>query len=177
MGIEFPSYFNLGLVLLFFLVSFLWEYSVLTRKYEGELKFRSIKRKIELGGFIFAIAWTLFIWLSNGYFTYYILIFWCVPVANILIYPIYRIKRPTTIYIDKRNLILNNRWPQKRDLKELSNIRFDRFSKILKLEFTNKASIQINSNEYKIDDVKLLLETLINKSEHQVKIPKNYIMK
>jgi len=174
MEIEFPPVFNIVLVSLFFVISFLWEYSVTKKDYEADFKFRSIKKTIGLSGIIFALAWTLLLIYSNGYFTYYILIFWCIPVAELGVYFIYKTKKPYTLFINGNILTLNKLWTQKRNLTELNQIQFDRFSKNLKLDFNSKSGISIRTTEYETNDIKELLEIMINNSEYKVSIPQNY---
>ena len=83
-------------------------------------------------------------------------------------------KKPFTLFIKDSELILNNRWNQKRDLTELTQIRFNRFSKNLKLDFKSKSEISIKITEYKTDDIQKFLEILIEKSENNVFVPNNY---
>ncbi|MGJ8734593.1 MAG: hypothetical protein ACSHW4_15665, partial [Cellulophaga sp.] len=57
---------------------------------------------------------------------------------------------------------------------ELTQIRFDRFSKNLKLDFKSKSEISIKTTEYRTDEIQTLLGILIEKSENEVFIPNNY---
>jgi len=71
-------------------------------------------------------------------------------------------------------LILNKNWTQKRNLSELTQIQFDRFSKNLKLDFKSNSGVSIKTTEYKTDEIQTLLGILIEKSENEVFIPNNY---
>ncbi|TLG99004.1 hypothetical protein BZARG_03590, partial [Bizionia argentinensis JUB59] len=83
-------------------------------------------------------------------------------------------KKPYTLFIKDNELILNNRWTQKRNLNELTQIQFDRFSKNLKLDFKSKSTVTIKTVEYNVEDIEKLLEIMIEKSENNVFIPQNY---
>ena len=87
---------------------------------------------------------------------------------------IYKKKKPYTIFIKGNVLILNRRWNLKRNLTELTQIKYDRFSKNLKLDFKTKREVSIKSTEYKTDEIQRLLEILIEKSENNIFVPDNY---
>mgnify|MGYP006151248227 CR=1 FL=1 len=86
---------------------------------------------------------------------------------------IYKKKKPFTLFIKDNELILNKPWTQKRNLTELTQIQFDRFSKNLKLDFKSKSGVSIKTTEYKTDEIQTLLGILIDKSENEVSIPNN----
>ena len=86
-------------------------------------------------------------------------------------------EKPFTVFIKDNELILLKYGTKKRNLKELTQIRFDRFSKILKLDFKSESKVSIKATEYKPDDIKKLLGILIEKSENDVFTPQNYTLK
>jgi hypothetical protein len=164
------------LVVLILLVSVLWEYSVLNKNYESDFKMQSQRKVIGIFEFINAVTWTLLLRFKHydKNMIFLILMFWTFPFTELIISLIYKKKKPYTIFIKGNELILNKRWMQKRNLIELTQIRFDRFSKKLKLDFKSKSRISIKTTEYKTDDLQTLLKILINKSEYDVFIPNNY---
>ena len=177
METEFPITLNILLVVLIFLTSFFWEYSALNNNFESDFKIRSQRKKIGIFDFVNAIIWTgiLVFWDYNSDSLIFLaLIFWSFPIVGLIMRFIYKKKKPFTLFIKDNELILSNRWTQKRNLTELTQIRFDRFSKNLKLDFKSKSEISIKTSEFNVDDIQKLLEILIAKSENNVFIPNNY---
>lgn len=177
MNTEFPFIIKILLVALIFLTMFMWEYSIFNKRYVADFKLRSQRKTFGIFDFFNVIFWSLFLWFgySNNKNIYFlILIFWCSTLVELVMWFIYKKKKPYTIFIKDKVLILNERWTQKRNLTELIKIKFDRINKNLKLEFKSKSSVSIKTSEYKSDDIKTLLEVLIKKSENAVSIPKNY---
>ena len=89
---------------------------------------------------------------------------------------VYRKKQPYTIFINDNNLILNTPWKKERDLSELTEITFDRFSKDLELSFKTKSDITIQTKEYNSHEIDKFIEIIVSKSANNVCIPKNYIL-
>ena len=177
METEFPLVLNCALVVSILLTTVLWEYSVLNKNYQSDFKMRSQRKIIGIFELINAIAWTLLLSFSNDIYKeiiFLILIFWTFPITELIMWFIYKKKKPFTLFIKDNELILNKRWTQKRNLTELTQIRFDRISKNLKLDFKSKSGISIKTTEYKTDEIQTLLGILIEKSENEVFIPNNY---
>tara|TARA_R110002111_G_scaffold250117_1_gene314329 strand:+ start:60 stop:671 length:612 start_codon:yes stop_codon:yes gene_type:complete len=177
---EFPLALNIALIVLIFLTLFLWEYSVLNKSYNCDFKIRSQRKKVGILEFVNALIWTIFLWSmndDNNGLVFLISIFWTFPIAQLIMWFIYKKKKPFTLFINNNELILNNRWTQKRNLTELTKIRFDRFSKNLKLVFKSKSEVSIKTTEYKADDIQKLLDILIEKSEYDVFVPQNFELK
>ena len=177
METEFPLALNIALVVSILMTTILWEYSVMNKNYESELKMRSQRKVFGIFEFINAIAWTLLLWFGNDNYRnilFLIFIFWTFPITDLIMWFIYKKKKPFTLFIKNNELILNKRWTQKRNLTELTQIRFDRFSKNLKLDFKTKSEISIKTTEYKTDEIQTLLGILIEKSENEIFIPNNY---
>ena len=176
MGTEYPLAINILLIVLIFTTSFLEDYELLNIEYESDFKIRSQTKKIR--GFSLAIAsyWTTLLILNDNYknVIFIILIFWIDSIVEFIIYFIYNSKKPFTIFIKDNELILNKRWNPRRNITELTQIQFDRFNKNLKLDFKSKSGISIKTSEYKSEDIEKLLAILIEKSENNVTIPKNY---
>ncbi|AUC81039.1 hypothetical protein [Lacinutrix sp. Bg11-31] len=173
---EFPLALNILLIVLIFLTSFLEDYAILNNDYESDFKIRSQTKKISIFSFVIASFWTTLLIINDNYSNviFIILIFWVHSIVEFIMHFIYNAKKPFTIFIKDNELILNKRWHPKRNLNELTQIQFDRFSKNLKLDFKSKSEISIKTTEYNADDIQKLLEILIEKSENNVFIPNNY---
>ncbi|MEL0651210.1 hypothetical protein V6246_07220 [Algibacter sp. TI.3.09] len=174
---EFPLALNITLVILILLTPVLWEYSFFSKSYEADFKMRSQRKTIGIFDIINAIALSVILVFENQDYKsiiFLIIVSWIFPIADFILWFIYRKKKPFTVFIKENELILNRRWNPKRNLTELTQIKFDRFSKNLKLDFKSKSEISIKLTEYKTDDIQKLLEILIEKSENEVFIPNNY---
>jgi hypothetical protein len=168
---------NIGLVCLMYLTLFLWEYSILNKTYESNFKIRSQRKIIDIYELMYIISWTVLLSIPNYQYKNHILIivfFWGFPIIDLFMWFVYKTKKPFTIFIKEDELILNTRWIKKRNLTEVTQIKFDLFSKNLKLNFKSKAEISIKTTEYKVEDIKKLLEIMIEKSSHNIFIPQNY---
>ena len=177
METEFPLVLNIILVVSILLTTVIWEYSVLNKNYESDFKMRSQRKIIGIFELINAIAWTLILYFSNDSYKdviFLILIFWTFPLTELIMWFVYKKKKPFTLFIKDNELILNKNWTQKRNLSELTQIQFDRFSKNLKLDFKSNSGVSIKTTEYKTDEIQTLLGILIEKSENEVFIPNNY---
>lgn len=171
---EFPLFLNVGIIIFIFLISFLWEYSSINKKIEADLKFRS-QKKILFKYLLYPILWSLVLLIENQrHFIILVLLLWTLPFAEFVMYFVYKYKKPYTLFIKGNELIINKRFTQKRNLTDLTQIQFDRFSKDFKLDFKSKSEISISTIEYKTADIQKLLEIMIDKSEHSVFIPLNY---
>ena len=176
METEFPLVVNILLIVLIYLISFLEKYSIVNKNFDSNFRIRSYRKKT--GGFLLVIAtfFTTLFFLNESYknIIFIVLIFWADPITEFIMNFVYKVKKPFTLFIKDNELILNNRWTQKRNLTELTQIQFDRFSKNLKLDFKSKSEISIKTIEYKTEDIEKLLSILIEKSENSVFIPQNY---
>ena len=160
-----------------FIMAFFWEYSILNKSFESNFKIRSQKKSISIFDVGMASFWTLYILFLTDFresFSILIFVIWAMPIIELTMWFIYKKKKPFTIFIKDNELILNKRWIQKRNLTELTQIQFDRFSKNLKLNFKTKREISIKSTEYKSEEIQAFLKILIEKSENKVFIPNNY---
>ncbi|MCP4059433.1 MAG: hypothetical protein GY738_19455 [Pseudoalteromonas sp.] len=160
-----------------FIIAFFWEYSILNKSFESNFKIRSQKKSISIFDVGMASFWTLYILFLTDFresFSILIFVIWAMPIIELTMWFIYKKKKPFTIFIKDNELILNKRWIQKRNLTELTQIQFDRFSKNLKLNFKTKREISIKSTEYKSEEIQAFLKILIEKSENKVFIPNNY---
>ncbi|WP_040288752.1 hypothetical protein, partial [Bizionia argentinensis] len=176
MDTDFPLFVNISLIVLIFLISFLEKYSIVNKNFESDFRIRSQRKKVV--GFLLVIAtfWTTLIFLNENYknLIFIVFIFWSDPITEFIMNFVYKMKKPYTLFIKDNELILNNRWTQKRNLNELTQIQFDRFSKNLKLDFKSKSTVTIKTVEYNVEDIEKLLEIMIEKSENNVFIPQNY---
>ena len=177
---EFPFAINIVLLILILLTPVLWEYSIINKSYEADFKIKSQRKTFGIYELIYAIVWTLILSLGNQNYknvVFLIIIVWTFPMVNLIMLFVYKKKKPFTLFIKENELILNKRWNPKRNLTELTQIQYDRFSKKLKLDFKSKSEISIKTTEYKVDEIQRLLEILIEKSENNVFIPQNYELK
>ena len=94
---EFPLVVNIVLILLISLTPVFWEYSVLNKNYESDFKMQSQRKVIGVYELIYAIAWTLLLSFSNDNYNdviFLILIFWTFPLAELILWFIYKKKKP-----------------------------------------------------------------------------------
>ena len=163
----FPTAINIALTFLILLTAVLLEYTPLKKNFESDFQMRSQRKIIGKFDLVSAVAWTTFWWLgTNNYrdILFFIIIFWIFPVAEIIIWFIYKREKPYTLFIKENELTINSRWVQRRNLSELKEIRFDRISKILKLDFESNSTIAIKTMEYNEKDIERLLEIIVAKS-------------
>tara|TARA_Y100000588_G_C14042404_1_gene833466 strand:- start:621 stop:1013 length:393 start_codon:yes stop_codon:yes gene_type:complete len=122
---------------------------------------------------------TLLLWPWEGDkdIIYLISLFWVNAIVDIIMWFVYRKLKPNTIYIKDNRLILKNRWAKVRDLDELVQIKFNRFTKNLILHFRTKSEVSVKTKDYKSEDIEKLFEILIEKSEYDVSLPNNFKLK
>lgn len=173
----FPLVLNVVILVLISIILFLWEYSIFNKNFDYDFKIRNIDKKIAVFSLVYPAFWIILILFDENYQSNFILILFLLtfPITEIIFHFIYRIKKPYTIFVKGNELLLNNLWTQKRNLLDLKQIRFDRFSKDLKLDFKSKIEISIKTTNYNLDDINKLLEIMIKKSEHNVIVPNNYL--
>ncbi len=172
----FPIFLNISLIVLILTVFLLSEFSVLNRKFKSDFKIRTYKKNTGSFWLSLAIYWTILLILEENYknIIFTVLLLWVYPIVDLIMYFIYKNKKPFTIFIKENQLVLNKIKVQKRDITELNQIRFDRFNKKLILDFQSKNKITIRTMEYESEDIQRLLEIMIDKSEHNVFMPQNY---
>ena len=168
---------NITLVILFLYVNILWSYKVLNTDYEADFKMQSKRKAYKISELVGVVIISLIYWYSDIFKNkiIIILIFWIHPISRFLLWLIFKKKKLYTIFIKDNELFFNNHWAKKRNLVELTNIRFDQLNKNLCFVFKSKSEISIKTTLYKTEDIQKLLEILIEKSENEVTIPKNYI--
>ncbi|MFD2909093.1 hypothetical protein ACFSX9_10115 [Flavobacterium ardleyense] len=167
---------NIFLLFTLIVEHFFFEFSFLKKDFESEYKIRSIARKTSLLIWIFPIFWTLLIF-SKGKIEeapFFIALIWVPNLMEIIVFFIYKVQRPFTLFIKGNEMIIKQNYIRKRNLSELTQINYDRFSKEFILSFKHKSKIYIKTREYCIDDTEKLLEILIEKSEYNLMIPQNY---
>lgn len=182
-GHVFYSFYTLFLgiltVGLVFLTVFLWEFSIFKQDFYFDKKFRSQRKTIDFYNILIAIIWTLIYTTQDSVSEFEILMivcFWSLPFTDLLMWLIYKAKKPYTIFIKDDKLIINKRWLQTRYLPNLVKISYNRITKNLSLDFKIKSEVTINTMEYSVDDIESILQILIEKSNHKVFIPDNYIL-
>lgn len=173
---EFPLAINILLISLILLVSFFQEYSVINKNFDADFKIRSQNKKVSSFQFSFSVFFTMLLFLNENYrhFIFIVLLIWIQPFVEIIMHFIYQSKKPYTLFINNNELTLNRGWTKKRNLNELTQIRFDRFSKILIFNFKSASKISIRTTEYNVEDIQKLLEISIEKSENDVFVPLNF---
>ena len=174
---EYSPALEITFTILTFIIAFFWEYSLFNETINSDFKIKSQRKTISLFDIGMATFWTLYILLLSdnretlGYLTF---VFWAIPFSEFIMWFIYKKKKPYTIFINENELILKRRWTLKRNLTELTQIQYDRFSKNLKLDFKTKREVSIKVSEYNTDEIKKLIEILIEKSENNIFVPNNY---
>lgn len=179
-GITLKSEYSLVLQIVFsiliFIVLFFWEYSLFNKTFDSDFKIKSQRKTIRLSYIVMTILNILMIMQPNKgeFLRSAIFAFWAISFSEFIMVFVYKKKKPYTIFIKENELIMNRRWTLKRNLTELIQIRYDRFSENLKLGFKTKREVSIKVTEYKTDEIQKLLEILIEKSENNVFVPSNY---
>ena len=174
---EYSFALEITFTILTFIIAFFWEYSLFNKTFDSDFKIKSQRKTISLFDIGMATFWTLYILLlsdNSETLSYLTFVFWAIPFSEFIMWFIYKKKKPHTIFINDNELILNRRWILKRNLTELTQIQYDRFSENLKLDFKTKREVSIKVTEYKTDEIQKLLEILIEKSENNVFVPNNY---
>ncbi|EDP95105.1 hypothetical protein U8527_12890 [Kordia algicida OT-1] len=171
-----PLLISIVLLLLYFFILFFWEYAVLRYKISGEFQMRSYRKSLETFGFAIAIIWTLMYvidlhtkGITNSKLPIVIL-FWFGSLVNIIMYFMYKKKKPVTVFITGDWLHYNNRWKKKRDLKTLNYIGTSKLATDLILGFTEKSDVIIPMKEYKKEEFRQFLDILIEKSDPKHKV-------
>ena len=174
---EYSLALEITFTILTFIIAFFWEYSLFNKTFDSDFKIKSQRKTISLFDIGMATFWTIYILIlsdNSDTLSYLTFVFWAIPFSEFIMWFIYKKKKPYTIFINKNELILNRRWILKRNLTELTQIQYDRFSKNLKLDFKTKREVSIKATEYNTDEIQKLLEILIEKSENNVFVPNNY---
>lgn len=168
----------LVLFLILTTVGIVWvSLSVLNKDYEADIKFRSQRKTFDffkIGILIFLTLFVIFFINHDVFYFYMIALFWVGCFVDFIMSFVYKARKPYTIFIKDNQLILSSEWTRKRDLTELTNIYFDRFSKNLILYFKTNSRVYIKTTAYQIIDIQKLLEILIKKSNQEVFVPENY---
>jgi len=174
---EYSLALEITFTILTFIIAFFWEYSLFNKTFDSDFKIKSQRKTISLFDIGMATFWTIYILIlsdNSDTLSYLTFVFWAIPFSEFIMWFIYKKKKPYTIFINENELILNRRWILKRNLTELTQIQYNRFSKNLKLDFKTKREVSIKATEYNTDEIQKLLEILIEKSENNVFVPNNY---
>tara|TARA_B100001063_G_C16661742_1_gene501455 strand:+ start:404 stop:1021 length:618 start_codon:yes stop_codon:yes gene_type:complete len=176
---KFSSVLNILLVVLCYITFLLWEFNTLKKEYVADFKIKSQGKRIDVFNLLYTIFMTLLLWPWEGDkdIIYLISLFWVNAIVDIIMWFVYRKLKPNTIYIKDNRLILKNRWAKVRDLDELVQIKFNRFTKNLILHFRTKSEVSVKTKDYKSEDIEKLFEILIEKSEYDVSLPNNFKLK
>lgn len=176
--IRFPMAVNIFLIFTLIVEHFFFEYSFLKKDFDSDFKIRSTARKTTLFIWILPIFLTILILIKGKIeeSPFMIVVIWIPNLLDIVVFFIYKVQRPFTLFIKGNEMIIKQNYIAKRDLSEITQINFDRFSKEFILSFKNKSKIYIKTREYSIDDMNKLLEILIEKSVNNIMIPKNYTL-
>lgn len=173
---EYSLALEITFTILTFIIAFFWENSLIKKTFDSDFKIKSQRKTISLFDIGMATFWTIYLLIlgDNSNISYLVFIFWAIPFSEFIMWFIYKKQKPYTLFIKGNELILNRRWIVKRNLTELTQIQYDRFSKNLKLDFKTKREVSIKTTEYKTNEIQQLLEILIEKSENNVFVPNNY---
>jgi len=160
----------------FVFISFLIEYFLLAKDFEADYKIRSQRKDFPKYGIVFTVAFLLFLVLIGMDFTTigFIILVFAVIMARLLLGIFYKKKKPYTLFIKGNELVLKREWIQKRDLRDLTDILYDRLYKEFWLYFKRNSRISIPTGEYEKEDIENFLKILLEKSDYDVSIPDNY---
>ena len=171
----FSFYVNLILFVLIVLVMFLSEFSIFKRSFQTGQVFRSHSKRLNPFSIGLALIFTiLYIARRHEYnLIFIVLIFWSIPFIELVMQFIYKKRNPATLVIQEDQIIQNRPQLNQRNLKDLVDIKYDRFNKMLKLHFKSASKISIYTKGYQQQDLSYLLELIVQHSEHEVTVPKN----
>ncbi|AXG71242.1 hypothetical protein KORDIASMS9_03499 [Kordia sp. SMS9] len=172
--LDFPLWLLITLNMLIFATLLFWELSVFTNKFKGDFALKSYKKSLDLlkylGLFMFVfLVFEKSSWNDLSTFEMSILFFAVAIVsADIIVYSLYKLKHPATIFIHNDEFIFNNCWLKKRNLKNLNYIGISPLAGELVLGFIKKRDVLLPFREYDKKEFRAFLEILVEKSEHNV---------
>lgn len=157
-----------------FLEQILWKYSVATNVFEGELQIRKQRKNISMSTLLLACVWVVvaFVWKKNQD-VYLAAFFWALALADVITYFIYKQKKPVSLVIHGKKLLINDLWLIERDLNELTSINLNEVKKSLELFFANKPKSKLTISEYDEVDIILFVEYVTVHSGHAVELSEN----
>ena len=181
---EYPLALYIVLVVIYTIVLFFWEFNVLKQKFTGDFEIKSYRKSMDIFNFVMTIFWTVFLLFdmpSDGELSNFKISILSALLLNqvvlIIMHYIYKSKKPITIVIQNDTFIFNNRWSQKRYLKNLEYIGLTSYGTELKLGFLKKSDVIIPMKEYKKKDFRRFLDILVEKSEHDVYLTDDVVKK
>ena len=176
MEANFPHILNIILLAIIFILLFLEKYFLIGKNYVADFKIRSHGKRPSNFQILITLFWTALYFFDDNstHLLFIVLLFWSQTIIDIVINFVYKAKKPFTIFIKDEELILNNIWKQKRNLTDITEIEYDRFSKRMILNFKSKWKVSINTDEYEPHDMESFLEIMIEKSEYDIGIPQNF---
>lgn len=174
----FPFYVNILLLALIVSVMFLSEFSIFNRTFEGQYIFRSHNKPINPFSFALPAIFTI-LYLTHDYefdALLLLILLWSIPVVGLIMQQVYKFKNPITLVIKNDKLVLNRPKLIERELSDLVDIKYDRYSKHLKLYFKSKSKVSIYTKAYTSEDLKAILNLAIEHSEQDIAIPENFVI-
>ena len=175
--VEYSQILSISLYLLALLAMLFMNVSNLNRHFQFDYRCRSENKGINIYelGFSFLITIGLIISsdFKSGDFLLFLII-WFGPIQNFIMMIFYKYRKPFTIYIKEDEFIFKNLFIQKRNITELTQINFDRINKTIKLNFESNSRIVIPIKEYSKEDMKEILDILIEKSKQKISVQENY---
>lgn len=163
------------LVLLFAYVIISKVYS-LYKKFDADIKFRIQRRYLppfKTAFVIFGLIYLAFQIIQTDKLFFLSGIF-LIPLLEIVLRFYYKKKKPYMIYIRGNELITKENMIQERDMTELTGIIYDRYNTELELYFKSKSKVKICTKCYRPEDIRELLNILLETSKHEVSIPSNF---
>jgi len=173
--IKAPFFINIIIVVSVYIAIIFWEFLVFQRSFHADFKMRSQKKEIDIFDILLSIYWTFIILGLNDYEKQYrdfllVLLVWSLPIISLLLYFVYKKKKPFTVFINDDELILNNRWVQRRNLKFLIRINESTFTNELKLNFKGKSEVSFFIKDYQSEDIQEFLRIITAKTEQPLEI-------
>jgi hypothetical protein len=148
---------------------------VFKKSFTADFKMRSQKKVMDIFHTGLALFWTFLLIDSNDDETQNQnilvgMLLWMQPITSLLLYFVYKKKKPVTIFIKDDELIINNRWLQTRNLMYLIRIDESTFKRELNLNFKGKSEVSIPIKEYRTEDLQEFLKIIIAKSEQSLDV-------
>ncbi|MGH1384630.1 hypothetical protein [Kordia sp.] len=172
---EFPLWILIVVNLFLFTILLIWELSVFTHNFKSDITLKSYRKSLNLSKyigmipFVFSFLFEKENWNNSSTFEFSMMLFLIIILsADIITYIVYKLRHPVTIFIDNDNLIFNNCWQKKRNLKDLNYIGIPSMTGELELGFIKKEDVRIPFREYDKKQFRHFLEILVEKSEHNV---------
>ena len=174
---QFLGTWDILLILGLIIVMFFWEREIFTTKRSYDFHMRTKRKRFPTFFFLMVFIYSSFFIHDYSEFDDFnksmLLLLAVMIVGTFIYYVVYRTLQPITVGVIGDELYQIDRWPSKRNLKNVVNLKYDRAFKILEIHFKKKRTIRLEIKEYDPFDVYQLLDIIWETSDAQIKIPRN----